>query len=457
MYSKNNISPLYPNCPAAKELYEFAATLPIIDYHNHLSAAEIADDTRFDNIYDLWIRPDPYKHRAMRMCGVAEKYITGDASPEEKFKKWCETVPRLIGNPLYIWTLAELRTVFGINEPPCGENAAELYEFCNTYLKGHTVSPSTLLKLFGTEFVCPCMSVSDSTDTLRNRVGIAPSLRCDDLLSPTRENIENLEHASGVRICSLAAYEEAIRIRLRDFASCGSVFSDIALDDGFTFYEDDGKNVDRFDIILNGGVLCAEDKSRLFSGILCFLGKTFAETGYVMQLHIGAQRYTSSALREKVGPAGGFAAIGNGVNVKSLTRFLDALDQKQKLPKTVLFTLNPSDNAVFSVLSGSYSRDGVSGLITQGPAWWWCDHRYGIREMLENAAAFGVLSNFVGMTTDSRSFLSFVRHDYFRRVLCDFLGEKFERNELGCSYEDLKETVYRMCYRNAKDLCEKHI
>ena len=196
----------------------------------------------------------------------------------------------------------------------------------------------------------------------------------------------------------------------------------------------------------------AKDKDKLSSYLLTYLGCEYENQGFTMQLHIGAQRHTSTRLREIAGPAGGFAAIGNSADVKSLTKLLDAIEQKSGLPKIMLFTLNPSDNALMSILSGSYSKNGIKGLITQGPAWWWCDHKKGIYDMLENAAVFSAISNFVGMTTDSRSFLSFVRHDYFRRILCDFLAEKFEKGEFGDSLEDVEKTAIKMCYENAKEL-----
>lgn len=233
----------------------------------------------------------------------------------------------------------------------------------------------------------------------------------------------------------------------------GWCFSDHALDNGFQFYENDGKNKDRFSLVLKNKELTSDDKARLSSYMLEFLANKYAKYGFVMQLHIGAQRYTSSILREKAGAAGGFAGIGNSVDIQALTRFLDCVDKKaERLPKILLFSLNPADNALIATLSGSYSKDGVSGLITQGPAWWWCDHIFGIKEVLESSSAFGVLSNFVGMTTDSRSLMSFVRHDYFRRILCDYLGEKYEQNELGCELDELKKIAYKMCYGNAKKM-----
>ncbi len=433
-----------------KILYQSVKDLPIIDYHNHLSIADILGNKRFTNVYELWIQPDPYKHRAMRMCGVAEKYITGDATNEEKFIKWCETLPKLLLNPLSHWSMMELQMVFGVTEQPNGKNAKSIYEYCNRYLQEHDVTANGLLRLFNVEQACPCASLIDDIKSFEENVMVAPSLRGDDIVQPTAEFIKKLESFVEAKIGSLADFEMAIEKRLLDFRAVGCVFSDHALDDGFVFHPDDGGNGGRFLDLLDGK-LDATEGAKLSSYVLLMLGKLYAKHGFVMQLHIGAQRYTSSKLRQKVGPAGGFAGIGNSVDVRSLTRFLDSMDcAGYGLPKMILFTLNPADNALISVLSGSYSKDGTEGLITQGPAWWWCDHKLGITEMLENTAAFGALSNFIGMTTDSRSFLSFVRHDYFRRVLCEWLGEKWEKGELLCDRNDVKALVRKLCYENVK-------
>ena len=441
------------NSETALRLYEAVKNLPIIDYHNHLSVSDIREDKRYFDIYELWVKPDPYKHRAMRMCGVEEKYITGHGSDPDKFRKWCETLPKLVGNPLYLWAKMELEMVFGITQMPDENNAEEIYEACNRYMAEHVVSASSLLEKFKVQCACPCVSLTDDISVFASNDMIFPSLRGDDMTDVTYAFVKKLEAAAKMQITDLKSFQQAIDSRLKEFMDSGCVFSDHALDNGFRFYTDDGKNDARFARVLNGQTLAGEEKARLFSYMLEFVGSKYAQYGFVLQLHIGAMRYTSSVLREKAGAAGGFAAIGNSADIASLTTYLDTLDRKEtRLPKIILFTLNPADNAMFSVLSGSYSKDGVKGLITQGPAWWWCDHKQGIWEMLENSAPFSVLTNFVGMTTDSRSFLSFVRHDYFRRILCDFLGEKFEKNDFCCSYEHLKKMAISMCYENAKEL-----
>lgn len=421
------------NSKSAKKLYAYVKDLPIIDYHNHLSLSDIAENKRFLDVYELWVKPDPYKHRAMRMCGVPEKYITGDGSGEEKFIKWCEILPRLLGNPLYHWALMELSVIFGIDELPCSKNAKSIYDRCNAYLRDNELTVEALLKRFNVELICPCASLVDDLSAFSKDGSVRPSLRGDDIVSRSAAFLDKLGDITNIQITDDESLFAAINRRLDDFSDVGLVFSDHGLDNGFSF-----------------------DINDAGTRTLAFLANEYARRGFVMQLHIGAQRYTSTRLREIAGPAGGFAAIGNSVDVSALTKFLDTLDcGEYRLPKTVLFTLNPADNALISVLSGSYSRDGVEGLITQGPAWWWCDHKDGIWSMLENASAFSSISNFVGMTTDSRSFLSFVRHDYFRRILCDFLGKKIEHGEVAEDISHVYAIAYDLCYGNAKKIMNK--
>ncbi len=440
---------------SAKTLYKYVKDMPIIDYHNHLSLGDICENKRYTDVYDLWIKPDPYKHRAMRMCGISEKYITGDASNEEKFIKWCAVLPSLVGNPLYHWSLMELRTVFNIKEMPNENNGKRLFDLCNTFLEKNEVSVKTLIEKFNIKIACPCASFTDDISKFGNRKTFVPSLRGDDAVEPSAEFIEKIGNLTDVKIENLVDFETALKVRLSQFEQCGCKVSDHALDNGFRFYKDDGKNSERFKTLLDDNIT-QEDKLKLSSYILTFLGKEYSRLNFTLQLHIGAQRYTSTKLREKVGPAGGFAGIGNSVDVNSLTLLLDTLDMSENgLPKTILFTLNPSDNALISVLSGSFSKENVSGLITQGPAWWWCDHKFCIEDMFENTAAFGVLSNFVGMTTDSRSFLSFVRHDYFRRILCNYLGEKYRSGEYD-NFSLVKNIAKKMCYENANKIFKEN-
>lgn len=435
--------------PLAKELYHNCAkALPIIDYHNHLNAAELVNDRAFDNITQLWIASDPYKHRAMRILGVEEKRITGKASDFEKFKAWYESLPRLIGNPLFDWSVMELSTVFGMDLLPF-EDCETVWNRLNEALK--TMSAKTILGKFNILYSAPCTALTDDLGVFAEDPHLAPSLRGDDLLLPGKELLEKLTEQTGVEILSLADYLTAVEQRLQAFQAVGCRFTDHALDNGFRYLPSDGENARRFRQLVKGQTLTPEDTLRLRSEILKQLASRYAAAGFTMQLHIGAQRSTSTRLKKAAGAAGGYAAIGSTVDVQSIVGFLDDVEQMPNgLPQVLLFTLNPTDNAVMATLSGSYCADGVEALISQGPAWWWCDHYQGMADMLDDFCCHSVLSSFVGMTTDSRSILSFVRHDYFRRCLCQWMAEMVEKDRLPNDLGLLSDAVRRICFENAK-------
>lgn len=440
------------NTPLSQRLYhECAKSLPIIDYHNHLDVNDLAADRKFDDLAQLWLLSDPYKHRAMRICGIEERYITGDALPYEKFCKWMEVLPRLIGNPLYDWSILEMKRVFGIELVPGRTEAGQLWDQTRELLQQPEYSALSLLDRFQVEYAAPCASLTDDLSVFGNFKKIAPSLRGDNIVAVNCKTMEELEALTNRPIETLEDYFAAVTLRLQAFAEAGCRFGDHALDNGFAYREDDGKNRERFRSLRQGRTLKEEDRGFLSSAVLSFLAGEYAKRGWTMQLHIGAQRETSSRLRALAGPAGGFAGIGSGCDVKALTHMLDSFEKSAAgLPKTILFTLNPADNAVMSVLGGSYSQDGIAGKVQQGPAWWWCDHLYGMREVFESISAFGLLSVFVGMTTDSRSILSFVRHEYFRRALCSWLGEKAARGDLIAPEDALRALVEDVCYNNAQ-------
>ena len=433
----------------ARRLYrECVAKLPIIDYHNHLSVADISSDRTFENITQLWIQVDPYKHRAMRILGVPEKYITGDASDYEKFEKWYECLPRLTGNALFDWSVMEFDKVFGMELYPFEKSAEQVWNEANERLK--ELSAKKILEKFDIQYCAPCASLVEDLSLFDKEKGICPSLRGDDIVGVNLAFVKKLGQLTDTAINSLEVFENAIEKRLKVFVEAGCKYSDHALDDGFYYALDDGRNEERFQAVLRGKIVSGEDRLYLSSRILKTLAGLYAKNRLTMQLHIGAKRSTSTRLRELTGPTGGYAAIGNCVNVKALTNMLDDIEkQEYGLPKTLLFTLNPADNAVMSILSGSYSKDGVEAVVSQGPAWWWCDHYQGMTEMLNNLSVYGVMSTFVGMTTDSRSLLSFVRHDYFRRILCQWIGEKVDKGILPDNFDILSDITKRMCYYNA--------
>lgn len=435
----------------AKRLYyECAKDLPIIDYHNHLSIGDLESNRRYSDIFELWIAPDPYKHRAMRICGVEEEYITGKAPNFEKFSRWCEIFPSLIGNPLFDWSLMELEKFFSITDIPNAKNCKKIWDTANEMLRGEGFSSRELLAKFNIEYNAPCVSLTDDVSGIREIENCSFSVRCDDIINVQRSFIDKLANITSREINSIEDFAAALDARFSELCEYGFVFTDHALDNGFVYVKDTGRCGEIFDKLLRGEKLSDEERGELVGEILRILGAIYAKRGIVMQLHMGAQRKTSSRLRALAGAAGGYAGIGNSVCVKSLTELLDDMEMGAGLPKTLIFTLNPADHAMISILSGSYSKDGECAIVSEGPAWWWCDHMQGMKDMLEHLSTFGLLSSFFGMTTDSRTIFSFVRHDYFRRVLCMWIGEKVERGEFPDNFELWREVVEKACYSNAK-------
>lgn len=417
----------------AAELYHgYAKDLPIIDYHNHLSVDDIAKNRRYTDLASLWLAPDPYKHRLMRICGIDEHFITGDAEPFKKFEKYCSVFPYLAGNPVYDWSRMELSSIFGIEELPSATTARYIYDKANEMLASEKFSNNAILSRFNIAYQAPVATVTDDLSVFDGK-RLAPSLRGDNLLSPTPELIAELQKKSGVTVTDDASYLAAVSVLLDRFDAAGCRFADHALDDGFF----------------------ARDTNGRASDLLVRLGNEYAKRGWTLLLHLGAKRKTSSRLARLAGPAGGYAAVGNSFDVSAVCGLLGEMESRGRLPDTVLFPLNMSDQAALSVMQGSFSEDGVTSKVQLGPAWWWCDHALGIRNALSCTASFGVLSQFIGMTTDSRSILSFVRHDYFRRLLCSYLDEINVTQELDLSLPLLGEYAERICYKNALEKLER--
>ena len=394
----------------ARRLYEaHAKGLPIIDFHNHVSVSEIARDRKFENITELWLASDPYKHRLMRICGVPEDYITGAADPYEKFEKYCRVFPLLAGNPVYDWSRMELQQVFGIDRTPNGDNARYIYDRTGELLASAEYSCRGILDRFGIAYQAPVAQLGDDLTDFNGET-VAPSLRGDSLLTAD-------------------ALPEDLEMQLDAFHAKGCRFADHALDAGFF----DGENA-------------LEQLRRLV-----YLGTEYAKRGWTLLLHMGAKRRTSPRLARLAGPAGGYAAAGSSFDVDGICDLLGAMEEAGGLPDVVLFPLNMNDQAALAVLQGAYSQDGVASKVQLGPAWWWCDHAMGIENTLNCIASFGVVSRFIGMTTDSRSILSFLRHDYFRRLLCSWLDTQNARRQWQLSPEDQGKIVEGICYFNAYD------
>ncbi len=412
----------------AERLYlEYAKPLPIIDFHNHLSVSDIACDKRFENLYELWLACDPYKHRLMRICGIDEHFITGDAAPYEKFERFCEIFPLLAGNPVYDWARMELSQIFGIDTILTRDNARYVYDKCGEMLASREFSNNAILARFGIEYQSPVAALFDDLTSFNGK-SVAPSLRGDNLLAPTKEIKEELSRRTGVEVTELDSYIKAVGLLLDQFSAAGCRIADHSLDAGFFECDADGKKTE----------------------ILTRLGVEYAKRGWTLLLHMDAKRRTSTRLARVAGPAGGYAAVGGGFDTSSVCDLLNAMEECGGLPDTVLFPLNMSDQAPLAVMQGSFSENGTPSKVQLGPAWWWCDHAMGIENTLNAIASFGVLSQFIGMTTDSRSILSFVRHDYFRRILCSYVDRRNTSGDLGLSFEMQGDIVRRISYENAK-------
>lgn len=445
----------------ARRLYhDVARAAPIIDYHCHLDARDLAADRRFANIAELWVSSDPYKHRAMRIAGVPEQAITGNASDREKFDRWAATVPQTLGNPLHHWTALELKRYFDLDEPLSPASAQRTWDACNVRLAAPGFTARGLLAQRGVECVC----TSDRLlDDLSHHAQIArdggalrvlPSLRADDIVAVESPEflgwMRQLGAATDITIADYEAFCAAVVRRFDVFASAGCRLADHGLDDCAYVSVPDADAAALFARRLRGEDFSATDALRLRSGILRFLGAHYARLGWIMQLHLGAQRRTSSRLRRLAGPAGGYAGIGRACDVPSLIAWLDDLEQAGALPRTIIYPLNPADFAPLAVLAGSFVEDGVPGKLQLGPAWWFNDHAAGMRVQLDAISNYGLLSVFIGMTTDSRSLLSMARHEYFRRVFCDWLGEQVTAGAMPSDLDELGGLVRAVSSENAR-------
>jgi len=436
------------------------ADFPSSDYHSHVATAEIAADRAYGNLTALWIAPDQYKHRAMRSMGVAERYISGDAEPYETFLQWAATVPRTVGNPLYHWTALELKTYFEIVEPLNPDTAPRVWDACNAQLREPSHRARGLLKRTHVECVCSSDLFLDDLGAhhaLADTPGaprVLPSLRADDLLAVEASAFPEFARALGaaakVSVDDLAGLLAAIEQRLDVFAAHGCRLSDHGINHLDYSQVPQTTTAMLYTRRMTGETLTPTEAAQLRSGLLFELGTTYARRGWTMQLHLGAQRQTSTRLRTIAGPAGGYATIGGTTEIARLCQFLDDLECAGALPRTILYTLNPADNAAFATLTGSFTQEGVAGKIQFGPAWWFNDHALGIRQHLETLAHHGLLSTFIGMTTDSRSLLSMSRHDYFRRILCDYVGEQVERGRFPADDALLTDLIRRISYENAR-------
>lgn len=439
----------------ARHLYhDFAAHMPIIDYHCHLDPKEIYEDRRFENITQVWLGGDHYKWRLMRSAGVEERYITGDASDREKFQKWAETIGLAIGNPLHHWSHLELKNYFGYEGALNGDTAEEVWQLCNEKLR--TMSARSLIVDSNVKALCTTDDPADSLEWHQKiaadesfGVKVLPSFRPDKALGI--EKAEYLDYLKRLgEIESFAQLCDALLARLDFFCSLGCRVSDHGVD-AVPFAPASKEEVEAiFRRRLAGQMPSALEEKQFKTALLLVLGRAYARKGLVMQIHFGVIRDNAKRVFRALGPDAGIDSIGDQASIRSLAAFLNALDETDELPKTILYSLNPNDNAAIETVMGAFQNGSAVGKVQHGSAWWFNDHKQGMTEQMTSLANEGFLAGFVGMLTDSRSFLSYARHEYFRRILCELLGSWVENGEYPNDDKALKTIVQGICVKNAE-------
>lgn len=449
----------------AVELYEdYAKNLPIIDYHSHLPPLEIAENKKFKNITEIWLYGDHYKWRAMRMLGVDEAFITGNASDFEKFKKWAEVVPYTLRNPLFHWTHMELKNPFGINTYLNTDSAEEIYHQASRKLQQDSFSTQGLLSHFKVEMVG---TTDDPTDNLEAHIQLAnssfetkilPSFRPDKALQigageDFRQYINKLSQVSQITITDLASLEDALYNRIDYFHQHGCRISDHGLQN----IPHKGLDIDLINFILrrvlegDDSNISEEIKNAFSFHILTHCAKKYHQLGWVQQYHLGAIRNNNKRLLSKLGPDTGFDSIGDYQQAEALSAYLNYLDSTDQLAKTVIYNLNPADNAIFGTMIGNFQGEGIKGKVQYGSAWWFLDQLDGMKQQIDALSNLGVLSCFIGMLTDSRSFLSYPRHEYFRRLLCNIFAEDMQNGLVPNDKKWVGNIISDISYYNAKN------
>ncbi len=446
----------------AQELYHnYAAHQPIIDYHNHLPPKEIAENRVFENISQVWLAGDHYKWRAMRTLGVDEKFITGTASDKEKFIAWAKSVPATVRNPLYHWTHLELKRYFGVDVLLNEQNASEIYDEINQKLQTPAYTCLGLLEQRNVETVC---TTEDPTDTLvhhQNYSKTHPKIKMSTAFRPDKaifiENeeynvyLDRLAASAEMEISTFQNLKDALNKRMVYFHENGCRLCDHGLN-YVPFAEATESEIEKiFEKRRAGKQVSKEEQEKFQTSLLLFLGETYHEFKWVQQFHLGALRNNNERMLNLLGPDTGWDSIGDFQQASALSKFLNALDKKDKLTKTILYNLNPADNEVLATMIGNFNDGKIKGKMQFGSGWWFLDQKDGIVKQLNALSNMGMLSSFIGMLTDSRSFLSFPRHEYFRRILCNIFGEEMESGELPTDIEMMGKIISDISYHNAKN------
>lgn len=445
----------------AQKLYrDYAAAVPVLDYHCHINPQEIYENRKFENITQVWLGGDHYKWRFMRSCGVDEFYITGGASDKEKFLKWAECLGKAIGNPLYHWSHLELRKYFNYDGILNKNTAEEVWELCNKKLAEPSMTVRNIIKQSNVTLICTTDDPVDSLEWHKKLaedssfdVQVLPAWRPDKAMNiekPTfLDYLSKLSEVSGIKITSFAELCSALSNRMDFFASMGCSVTDHGVE-YVTYHPASDADVEAiFTKRLSGAALTREEELQYKTAFMLFEGRECAKRNWVSQLHYGCKRDNNTLRFDQLGPDTGYDCINNYAPSAELADYLNALIKTDELPKTIIYSLNPNDNQAIGTILGCFQDSTAVAKIQQGSAWWFNDHKTGMQDQMISLANLGNLSGFVGMLTDSRSFLSYTRHDYFRRILCDLIGSWVENGEYPADYETLEEIVKGICYNNA--------
>ena len=453
---------LLSNATAQLLYHGYAKDMPIIDYHNHLPPNEIAEDKNFENITKVWLYGDHYKWRAMRANGVEEAYITGDKSDWEKFRAWAATVPYTLRNPLYHWTHLELQRYFDVHDILNADNAKNIYEETSANLQTKEFSVRRLLEKMNVQLIC---TTDDPVDNLEYHqkiekdnwsTRVLPAFRPDKAMNVDDVNtfnnyLSDLEKAADISISTFNDYLAALKKRHAYFAANHCSLSDHGLEE---IYAEDYTTTEIariFAKIRSGGGLTREENRKFKSAMLVTFAEWDWEKGFVQQYHLGALRNNNSRMLKQLGPDTGWDSVGDFSQAKALAKFLDRLDRDNKLAKTIIYNLNPADNELFATMIGNFNDGSAVGKIQWGSSWWFLDQKDGMTKQINALSNMGLLSRFIGMLTDSRSFLSFPRHEYFRRLLCNLFGEEIENGELPNDIAWIGKVIQDICFKNAKN------
>ena len=445
---------------AKKLFHDYAENMPVLDYHCHINPREIAEDRQFENITQVWLGGDHYKWRFMRSCGVDEYYITGDASDKEKFLKWAACLEKAVGNPLYHWSHLELQRYFEVYVPLSAKTAEEVWEACNKKLQDPSMSVRNIIKKSGVELIC---TTDDPVDSLEWHqkikaddsfdVTVLPAWRPDKAMNLEKPDytdyLKKLSDVSEVEIKSFKDLKEALVKRMIYFAENGCTVSDHALEYVMCENATEEEIEAIFKKALNKEKITRHEEMQFKTAFMTFVSGEYTKRGWVLQLHYGCKRDNNTDMFEKLGPDTGYDCINNYAPSSQTADFLNNLVAKNSLPRTILYSLNPNDNAAIGTILGCFQNSDAVAKIQQGSAWWFNDHKTGMQDQMTSLASLGNLSGFVGMLTDSRSFLSYTRHEYFRRILCNLLGNWVDNGEYPEDYDVLGTIVKDISFNNA--------